>query len=131
MPVKCKHACPYPGCGVATTATYCDKHAPIMEARRKAYMASIDNRRGSAAERGYDGRWQKMRKAYLTEHPLCVECERTGRLVTATVVDHVIPHRGNKDLFYDVSNWQSLCTYHHNAKTLRETARLDKREEVR
>ena len=131
MPVKQKHPCNYAGCGVATYDRYCDKHAPIMEARRKEYMASIDDRRGTASERGYDRSWQKMRKRYLSEHPLCVECETLGKLVTATVVDHIVPHRGDRDKFIDSTNWQSLCRYHHNAKTLREHAVLSKSTEYR
>ena len=131
VPVKQKHPCNYPGCGVATNARYCDKHMPIMEAKRKEYMASIDDRRGTAAERGYDRSWQRKRKRYLSEHPLCVECEKLGRLVTATVVDHIIPHRGNKELFDDVSNWQSLCKPCHYSKTIREAAILNKSKETR
>lgn len=40
--------------------------------------------------------------------------------MVATVVDHNIPHKGNKVLFWDVSNWQSLCKACHDAKTARE-----------
>jgi 5-methylcytosine-specific restriction protein A len=25
------------------------------------------------------------------------------------VVDHIVPHRGDKKLFWDSSNWQALC----------------------
>ena len=28
--------------------------------------------------------------------------------------DHIVPHRGNATLFWDVENWQSLCTAHHS-----------------
>ena len=35
------------------------------------------------------------RAAYLARHPLCVPCEAAGRLEPATVVDHVVPHRGD------------------------------------
>lgn len=56
---------------------------------------------------------------YLAQHPLCVECERNGRVVLATDVDHIMPHRGDKALFWSVDNWQSLCAQHHAAKTRR------------
>lgn len=38
-------------------------------------------------------------------------------MTRATVVDHVVPHRGSKRLFWDHNNWQALCTPHHNQKT--------------
>jgi len=27
----------------------------------------------------------------------------------ATQTDHVVPHRGDRALFWNVANWQSLC----------------------
>ncbi len=55
----------------------------------------------------------------MSKHPLCVACKRQGRLTPATVVDHIIPHRGNKEVFWDTSNWQPLCETCHNQKTAR------------
>ena len=43
-----------------------------------------------------------------------------GRLVPATVVDHVVPHRGDQRLFWDESNWAPACKPCHDAKTARE-----------
>ena len=42
--------------------------------------------------------------------------------VAATVVDHVVPFRGDWDLFTSPANLQSLCKYHHDQKTMREQA---------
>ena len=36
-------------------------------------------------------------------------------IVAACVVDHVTPHRGNEDLFFDYHNTQSLCKAHHDS----------------
>ena len=36
------------------------------------------------------------------------------------VVDHIIPHKGDKVLFWDRSNWQPLCKTCHDTKTARE-----------
>lgn len=68
----------------------------------------------TSAQRGYGYRWQKARAAYLAEHPLCVYCEREGKVTAATVVDHKIPHRGDQELFWDEKNWQSLCKPCHD-----------------
>lgn len=89
----------------------------------RAKAGATDRRlSGTAHERGYDSRWQKRRALFLQTHPLCVECAKDTRLmpVAATVVDHIIPHKGNRALFDDEANWQPLCIPHHNAKTARE-----------
>ena len=63
----------------------------------------------------YDYRWQTARADYLRANPLCVFCERLGRVTAATVVDHKTPHRGDARLFWDrANNWQSLCTPCHS-----------------
>lgn len=73
--------------------------------------------RESATQRGYDSRWRNARERFIRAHPLCVVCQREGRLSPATVVDHIIPHRGNQQLFWDAANWQPLCKTHHDQKT--------------
>ena len=73
-----------------------------------------------AAKRGYNRRCQKARKSYLEAHPLCVQCAKQGKYVRATVVDHIIPHRGDQKLCWDQNNWQSLCKNCHDKKTLTE-----------
>lgn len=38
------------------------------------------------------------------------QCRSEGRIVGAAQVDHVVPHRGNRRLFFDfVNNTQGLC----------------------
>jgi 5-methylcytosine-specific restriction endonuclease McrA len=57
-------------------------------------------------------------------------CLDAGGTTPATVVDHVVPHRGDQRLFWDERNWQPLCTRHHN----RDKQRLERgseREDVR
>ena len=76
--------------------------------------------RPSSCARGYDRTWQRLRSAHLAEHPLCVECERQGRLAGATQVDHVRPHRGDDGLRLDPGNLQSLCDSCHSRKTATE-----------
>jgi 5-methylcytosine-specific restriction protein A len=77
-------------------------------------------RRGTAAERGYDHRWRQARLSFLAEHPLCVTCEAKGLTVEATTVDHVVPHKGDPVLFWDRGNWQALCKPCHDHKTATE-----------
>ena len=70
--------------------------------------------RRKTAERGYGGRWQRERAAFLLLNPLCVMCESHGKVTEATVVDHKIAHRGDQALFWDRGNWQALCKPCHD-----------------
>jgi len=74
-------------------------------------------RRPSARRRGYTRRWERARRAFLAAHPLCAECLRQGRTRAADVVDHIVPHRGDMRLFWDMDNWQALCKRCHDRKT--------------
>jgi 5-methylcytosine-specific restriction protein A len=60
-------------------------------------------------------RWRRGRLSFLARNPLCAQCERSGRLTVARCVDHIVPHKGNERLFFDVSNWQALCFNCHNS----------------
>lgn len=65
-------------------------------------------------------RWQKKRRMFLHREPLCSMCVDEGKVVAATIVDHVVPHRGDPHLFWN-GELQSLCKWHHdNVKTIRD-----------
>lgn len=99
--------CKAPGCGNTTHEVYCEDHAHLR--------SSKFDPRASAARRGYNSRWQRYRKYFLAKNPLCVECGRAGE-----VVDHVEPHKGSYQLFWDTSNHQTMCESCHNRKTASE-----------
>lgn len=75
--------------------------------------------RQNSHRRGYDHQWKLARLEFLRKNPLCVECKKAGRIEAATDVDHIVPHRGDKRLFWDQTNWQSLCHPCHSEKTAR------------
>lgn len=79
--------------------------------------------RPTSAQRGYNYKWQKESKRFLDENPLCKYCYEVREIKAATVVDHIIPHKGNMKLFWDRSNWQSLCDHCHNSIKAKEEAR--------
>jgi len=62
----------------------------------------------------YGRRWKKCRKIFLQANPLCSRCYKIGKLVEASIVDHIIPHKGDEQLFWDQSNWQALCKPCHD-----------------
>lgn len=118
--VKPRRSCAHPGCREwAVKGSYCAQHAAEWEAklraRRAAYARRADEERPSADSRGYTFEWRKARKAWIIRHPLCAICG-----APATDVDHIIPHRGNRELFWDTGNWQSLCHECHSRKSYGE-----------
>lgn len=80
--------------------------------------ARHDQCRPNARQRGYNHEWRKARAEYLTAHPHCRMCGSK-----ATTVDHVIPHRGGKLLFWFRGNWQPLCARCHNSTKQRQERR--------
>jgi 5-methylcytosine-specific restriction protein A len=79
-----------------------------------------DKKRGTAHQRGYDGRWRKAREGFLNKHPLCTHCAASNIIESAVVVDHIVPHKGDKDAFWNRANWQPLCKRCHDIKTATE-----------
>jgi 5-methylcytosine-specific restriction protein A len=63
--------------------------------------------------------------------PICEICTANGHTTPADVVDHIQPHRGDRALFWDETNWQALCKMHHDSDKARlerggrERARFD------
>lgn len=114
MAVRGKSICRHAGCHkLLDVPGYCEAHAAL-------HQKQADSHRGSASERGYNRRWQKARATYLARNPLCVHCRDEHRTVSATVVDHIVPHKGDQQLFWNTANWQPLCKSHHDRKTARE-----------
>lgn len=95
-------------CGKAVpSGTRCPCQAK-QDAERKA---RFDQTRPNARQRGYSTAWDKAREGFLKSHPRCAMCGQP-----ATVVDHKTPHRGDKKLFWDKTNWQPLCTSCHSSR---------------
>lgn len=113
MPSKANRPCKDQRCTAYALPgeSYCKKH---LVKRGRSYQAKAWHRKYCTSG------WTAARNAYLQRHPLCVECQSRGRLVAATVVDHIIPHRGDTKLFWDQGNWQTLCASCHSRKTARE-----------
>ncbi|WP_377299734.1 HNH endonuclease [Rhizobium sp. SGZ-381] len=88
---------------------------PLGAPSRKEQKASADRWRGNASERGYNHRWAKARLTYLHSHPLCIGCLAEGVTKAAVIVDHVDPHHGDPDKFWDTSMWQPCCKWHHDS----------------
>lgn len=109
MPTKTKVPCKHPSCPelVPSGAKYCEKHKAM-------HSEEIQ----STAGRRYGSAWRKASKQFLQVYPMCEKCKQQGKYVRATVVDHVVPHRGDEKLFWDRGgHWQPFCKKHHDQKT--------------
>jgi 5-methylcytosine-specific restriction enzyme A len=95
-------------------------HRPAGVRSAAEMKRELDRQRPSAARRGYGSRWRRARAAFLARNPLCATCQAQGRVIPATIVDHVVPHRGDQKLFWDEMNWAPSCKPCHDAKTARE-----------
>lgn len=102
MPYKAARACSVPGCPnlVRGKDSRCEKH-------QKEYEARQDASRGSASDRGYDARWQRIRAKFLRDNPYCEKCGKP-----ATVAHHIIRRRnGGPD---SPRNLMALCASCHS-----------------
>jgi len=116
MPRRPPKRCNGNGCNNLTNERYCDQHKRQLRQKQ-------DKKRGTAHQRGYTSKWRTVSAAFLKKHPLC-ECDecKAGvlRVREATVVDHIVPHKGDKTVFWDRNNWQAMAKKCHDKKTAKE-----------
>ena len=66
--------------------------------------------------------WRKASAAFLAKHRICIDCKARGRIVASEVTDHIIPHNGDLELFWQSSNWAARCWGCHSSKTRHDDA---------
>ena len=117
MPQRIGTPCNHRGCPAIVVDRYCDEH-------RRQHVAQVNARRDTSLAKLYkSARWARARAAFLASNPYCVHClehPAAPSLVAARHVDHIRPHRGDVDLFWDQTNWQPLCASCHSRKTAQE-----------
>lgn len=82
-----------------------------MERKRSGHHADGRN----AHERGYNSVWKRATLRFKDDHPYCLGCRAIGLVRATSCIDHIIPHRGDKTLFWNEENWQPSCSWHHNS----------------
>jgi 5-methylcytosine-specific restriction enzyme A len=113
MPTAPLRPCSAPGCNVlGPCATHDAARGRIARASLPPWAAWY-----------HIARWRHptwgLRARALRASPVCVACRATGRIVAATEVDHITPHRGDPSLFWNFQNLQALCWSCHQQKTNR------------
>ena len=120
MPRKPKRPCSFPGCPELTDGRYCDMHQRQMDAYYNKYERDPQTRKR------YDRRWKRIRDRYISEHPLCEECQKYGSLTPAEEVHHIIPlSKGGTNAN---NNLMSLCKRCHSSITACEGERWARRQ---
>lgn len=87
--------------------------------RQQEQIHAQDERRGSSRQRGYDTRWSKYSRWYLSapEHQLCALRLDDGCTMVARCVDHIAPPDGPGDpRFWDTANHQPACIHCNSVK---------------
>ena len=89
-------------------------HRPVGRRDKRERDRDTDRRRDPVIRALYrSARWLAERRLFLAHHPLCAECQRQGRLTPANTVDHITPHRGDPERFWNRDGWQPLCAPCH------------------
>ena len=107
MPIAPARLCAHPGCS---------------RLERHSHKSAYEERRGGSTARCYDAVWQKVRKRVLAEEPLCRYCDRAGRIVASTTVDHMMPlSRGGERLRREnLCGCCATCNYSKGDRTAEE-----------
>lgn len=92
---------------------YCMKHIALQDVKRPIFT---QRKSSSQWHDLYNtSEWRTKSKAFLRKYPACCICGKPSK-----ITDHITPHCGNLDLFWDEDNWQPLCWSCHSRKTLKE-----------
>ncbi len=98
-------------CGYSVPkGTKCDCRQKASTARK-----ANDESHGSAASRGYDKDWFRLRASFLAANPICCVCGSR-----ASHVDHIKSVREAPLLRLATSNLRSICGPCHSRRTARD-----------
>lgn len=121
MPLR--RICSAPGCSRLTegSSKYCGLHQykeaedrKKEEERREKFFSQFNSSRWP--ELYNTKQWKVLRDEQLKNFPICQKCG----CYEATEVHHVIPHRGDPNLFFNPENLVSLCHDCHTEETRKE-----------
>jgi len=104
-------------CGVSTCSSLAANGKRYCAACSVRVRTLSDAQRGSSAQRGYDGDWQRFRTWYLgqPDNVMCRDC----RSMPARDVHHMVKVRECPSRKLDPSNCLPLCKICHQRRTNR------------
>ena len=104
-----KYFCTYAGCKTLIDKRgYCPEHVdkkplPFAGAARSKPLYS-------------SSKWTALKSKLITADSCCCVCGTKEKLH----LDHIVPHRGSEELFFNEDNLQVLCEACHRVKTAQE-----------
>jgi 5-methylcytosine-specific restriction protein A len=109
-----KKICNFPGCNnlIEQSERYCSLH-------KKEPAPAFSSAIRFNEELYHTTQWRKLRTKILKEQPYCFKCGISGS-ESKLEVHHIIPPRGNEELFFDESNLVSVCPVCHKILTAKE-----------
>lgn len=107
MPMAPLAYCSTLGCLVRVRSGACPAHS-----RHRL----LDDRRGSAASRGYDRAWRTFRDRVLKERPACEDCKDQGFVTRSRELHHIVALRSG-GVRLDGDNVRALCKSCHSKLT--------------
>ena len=113
MPSSPPHPCSSPGCPRLTTARYCQDHADQARQSARDYDAKArktDPKLAAAALFRSSAAWQKLRRIFLAQHPLCADpfqCHQ-NQTIPAREPHHIKPLVTHPELALIESNLMAL-----------------------
>ena len=122
-----KRICNYSGCNEMSEPghTYCAKH--LVESKKK-HQEWLKNHKKKPFENAVrtnnynNAEWRALRKKVLERDGYqCRECGATAEESGYPLeIHHIIPPKGNRELFYDINNCVTLCKCCHAKVTQQE-----------
>lgn len=102
-----------------TTPGYCPRHAHRHAVMREGGggKPAFVNARRTNYELYRTKRWRDLKRQQLTATPYCTICGAKRSDGAQLQVHHVIPPRGDEDIFYDSGNLQVICLTCHRKIT--------------
>ena len=123
-----KKLCQYSGCDCFAVEhhTYCAKHLLESQKKHQEWLKNHSKKKPfENAERtnNYNNaEWRNLRKEVLERYGYC--CRSCGATKEESgfplEIHHIIPPKGNKELFYNINNCVTLCKYCHARITQEE-----------
>lgn len=123
-----KKICNYSGCDCFAESghTYCAKHLDESQKKHEELLKDRNKKKlfeNAVRTNNYNNaEWRALRKEVLKRD--CYQCCQCGATAAESgfplEIHHIIPPKGNKELFYNIGNCVTLCKRCHARVTAEE-----------
>ena len=123
-----KRICQYSGCNemAENGHAYCEKHLAESHRKHQEWLKSHNKKKpfenATRANNYNNAEWRALRREVLKRDGYqCCQCGITAAESGYPLeIHHIIPPKGNKELFFDINNCATLCKLCHARITQQE-----------